>query len=168
MFSFSDITFSIFYHLNRFFVPVLSGLRPDWLCFNLPSGQAAPGGNRPTGGFRAHGRPGQCPDRGQAKSRSLVGECRETTTGVCILAALSNISDETRPVVKSSRSFVDIPVNRHSPWILSRVLCRPISSATTSRLLGIGQGRGMHAAAEPDKVPSAPEAASSMRALPSA
>jgi hypothetical protein len=55
-----------------------------------------------------------------------------SSLGACILAALSNISDETRPVVSSSRSLVGIPLKRHSPWILSRVLCRPISSATTS------------------------------------
>src|SRR4030042_3335229 len=64
-----------------------------------------------------------------------VGELRDITTGVIILAAFPSISEEMRPVVSSSLSFVEILRSRDSPVILSSVLWRPISSATTNRLL---------------------------------
>ncbi len=63
----------------------------------------------------------------------LVGEVRETATGTSMSAALRSISELMRPVVSKILSAVGMPRFRHLPRILSNVLCRPTSSATTSR-----------------------------------
>ena len=61
---------------------------------------------------------------------SDVGEVREMTTGTSIRAALPSISELTRPDVTSTRPPVATFRRRHRPVSLSKVLCRPTSSAT--------------------------------------
>ena len=61
----------------------------------------------------------------------LVGAALEISRGMFLLATLSIISDETRPLVMSKRPAVGMLFNRHSPKTLSMALCRPMSSLKT-------------------------------------
>ena len=76
----------------------------------------------------------------------VVGEVRERTTSAFKRADLVSISELIRPVVRMIRGKMETGSSSRRPASLSRVLCRPMSSAWKDDALPVAERRTMNAA----------------------